>query len=502
MWTTFWFNNFHFALEFFGAIILFALAWLAFDAFLIKREFKTLSRALGFLFFAFWLIIHSLNLSNDFILMLAVGSYLLGLLFILLNLYWEKPPARPGFGAVLILPAVVSILWWFHIAATVLLVLITILAVRRYQQELKKSLMSFWLAFSLLALASLLAIFNTKTGTQGLSWIGEHIFKFIGFGFLGYWGWQYLKMRIKEEMLLIFVGMALFIAVIVTFTFSAILLRNMEIEAKANLVSNIKVLDYTLLRMKNEALSNAQLFARDEGIRDSLATKDFARLEERTQQIMVKKAMDLLTIADETGEVILRAHSVTAKGDSIKEEKAGKTALAGNAYVTIEPAEPEKFSIRGAAPIYDIENSIIGIVVTGFIIDNAFTDQIKKSTGLEVTIYKEDMVQATTIFDPAGKTRNVGVKQTDTKVIKEVLREGRGITVRTIIFSRPYLAAYFPLKNTDGEIIGMLRASRLQTEIAETAAATNRLTLLVTIIIVTMSLMPAYLVVKKITQEL
>jgi len=504
MWSTFWFNNFHFALEFFGAIILFVLAWLALEAYLIKREFKTLSRALGFLLFAVWLIVHSLNLANDLVLILAASGYLLGLLFILLNLYWERPPELPNhikFEAVLILPAIAILLWQAYILATILLFLIAILAIKRYRGELKKSLKPFWTAFCLLTLSSFLAVFNIKTGTQELSWIFEHIFKFGGFVFLGYWGWQYLKLRIKEEMLLIFIGMALFISVIVTFTFSAILLSNMENETKVNLISNVKVLDYTFSRMKKESLSNAQLFAGDEGIRDNLEKENFAELEEKSQKLMLEKTMGFLTIADENGEVILRAHSITAKGDNIKEEKAGSEALIGNPYVTIEANAAEKFSIRGAAPIYDSQDNIIGIVITGFIIDNAFTDQIKKSTGLEVTVYKGDIVQATSIFDPVGRTRNIGAKQTDPKVTKQVLQQGQGITGRTMIFSRPYLAAYFPLQNTEGEIIGMIRASRLQIELSETAVATNYLTLSITITIVVIMLMPAYWLAKKLTEE-
>ena len=502
MWAIFWLNNFHFALEFLGAIILFALAWLAFEAYLIKREFKTLARSLGFFLFAFWLIVHALNIANDTVLFLAASSYLLGLVFILLNLYWGKPPARPKFDIVLVLPAVSSILLQLHILATVLLLLITILAFQRYQQELKKSLKPFWIAFALLTLGSILAIFNSRITAQGSSWIFEHALKFIGFGFLGYWGWQYLKLRIKEEMLLIFVGMALIISVIVTFTFSAILLRNMEREAEANLISNVKVLDYALSRMKNESLSNAQLFAKDEEIREALVEGNFGKLEEISQRLMVEKTMDFLTIADEKSEVILRAHSVTAKGDSIKEEKAGGEALEGNPYITIEPTQPEKFSIRGAAPIYDLEDNIIGVVITGFIVDNAFTDRIKKATGLEATIYREDIVQATTIFDPTGKTRNVGAKQTDPKIIRGVLQEGQSITGRTMIFSRPYLASYLSLKNAEGEIIGMIQASRLQIELSEAAVATNYLTLSTTMIIIIIMLMPAYLLAKKLTEEI
>jgi len=501
MWTTFWLNNSHFALEFFGAIILFALAWLALDAYSIKKEFKTLARSLGFFLFALWLVVNSLNITGDLVLLLSAFGYLSGLLLILLNLYWEKAAPVPEFKLIIALPAAVTVLWWFHIPATLLLLLIAALAFKRYRTESLKTLKPFWLAFFSLTLASLLAIFDAKSGSQGFIFILEHIFKFFGFGLLGYWGWQYLKLRIKEGILLIFVGMALFISVIVTFTFSAILLKNMEEEAKGNLISNVKVLDYTLSRMKNESLSNAQLFAKDKEIQDNMLKKDFGKLEERSQRLMLEKSMDLLTIANQDGEVVLRAHSVTSKGDNIKEEKAGGEALKGNPYVTIEPTPTEKFSIRAAMPIYGPKNELIGAIITGFIIDNAFADQIKKNTGLEATVYNEDTVQATTIFDPVGKTRNVGAKQTDSQVTEQVLKKGLGFTTATMVLSRPYLSAYFPIKNTEGETIGMLQASRPQTEIVETAATTNRLTLLITMIIVIMASMPSYFIAKKIVEE-
>ena len=362
-------------------------------------------------------------------------------------------------------------------------------------------LLPFLFAVIFFALSSFFAIFGENTQGQDAVWIGEHTLSIIGFGSLGYWGWQYLRLRVKEEMLLVFVGMALFISVIVTFTFSAILLQNMEREAEMNLVSNVKVLEYTLERMKSEVFSNAEIFAQHEQLQKALRERDFALMEEISQKLMIGKSMDFLTLADKDGEVLLRAHSVTARGDSIAQELAGSKALEGRAYVTIEGTSAEKFSIRGAAPIYNEEQALLGAVLTGFIIDNAFADQLKKATALEATIYKEDQVQATTIFDKEGKTRNVGAKQTDTEVGRRVLQEGKGITVRTSILSRPYLAAYLPLKSAEGEIIGMLQTSRLQTELFETAAATNRLTLFVTIIIMIIMFMPTYFVAKKLSEE-
>lgn len=502
MWTTFWLNNSHFALEFLGAVILFILAWLAFDAFLIKKELKTFLRSLGFLLFAGWGVIHSLGVKEDIWLLLSSIFYILGLFFILLNLWLERPPKKPVFQAIIILPVISSILWQVHIVATLFLVFISIVAIKRYREEELKSLKPFFLAFIFLTIVSILTVITSKIGEGGWIWILEHILKLAGFCFLAYWSWQYLKLRIKESMLLIFVGMALFISVIVTFTFSAILLKNMESEAEVNLISNVRVLEYSFSRMKGEAFSGARFIAENKEMISAISANDFSALEKISQKLMTEMFLDFLTIANKEGEVILRAHSLTAKGDNVKIEKAASRALTGNAYATIEETQAEKLSIRGAAPTYESENNLIGAVITGFIVDNAFADRIKKVTGLEATIYKDDILVATSILGPDLKTRNIGTKQTNLKVLEQVLMKGEGITVRTTVFGRPYLATYLPLKNTEGEVIGMLEASRLQTGIAETAASASRLSLLVTIIIITMALMPSYLLAKKLTEEM
>ena len=77
---------------------------------------------------------------------------------------------------------------------------------------------------------------------------------------------------------------------------------------------------------------------------------------------------------------------------------------------------------------------------------------------------------------------------------------GLGLIERTTVFSKPYLASYLPLKNSEGQIIGMLQASRLQTELADTATAANRLTLLITIIITMMMMIPVYGLAKRLVE--
>lgn len=501
MWLSFWLNNFHFALEFFGAAVLFILAWLSLDAFLLRKEFKTFSLSAGFLLVAAWEVADSLGVASDFWLAVASVAYVLGLVFVLINLWFERGLKRPVFTAVIVLPGMASVLWQVNIIASVLLLLIVFLAFKAITAGEQKLLRPFFIGFSFLAASSILAVFSSRINGQGIVWGSEHILKLFGFCFLFYWGWQYLKLRIKEEMLLIFVGMALFISVVVTFTFSAVLLKNMENEAKTNLTSNTKVLGYTLSRMKNEAKSVAELVSKDKGIANAFLTKNFFGQEKMLYELMVAKSMDFLTMADNQGNVVLRAHSATAVGDSIKGEQAGSEAMAGNYFVTLESVQTEGLSIRGSAPIYGEDGKLIGVVITGFIIDNAFVDSIKKSTGVDVAVYKGDTLQATTILDQDGKSRNIGAVQTDNTVKSLVLEQGKEVVLENKIFSRPYLVSYSPLKDAKEKVVGMLQSARSQSGLFETAVAASRLTLLITIIITLMTLMPFYYVAKKISEE-
>ena len=50
----FLFNNLHFAVEILGALAFLIVGWLALDAFLIRRDFTTATRWIGFGFLVLW----------------------------------------------------------------------------------------------------------------------------------------------------------------------------------------------------------------------------------------------------------------------------------------------------------------------------------------------------------------------------------------------------------------------------------------------------------------
>lgn len=228
---------------------------------------------------------------------------------------------------------------------------------------------------------------------------------------------------------------------------------------------------------------------------------DFVQLDILAKKLNREENLGFLMILDGNGEVVLRANASSQKGENLSREKEVSSSLLGESYVTINTSAAEGFSIRAASPIRT-EEEVVGVIVTGFPLDNVFVDSIKNITGLEASIFESDTQVATTLFNPDGRTRSVGIKQTDEQVLKSVLENGNGLTLRTSMLSRPFVASYLPLTDADGNTVGMLAALKPQAEILETAQATNRITLIVVMVIMLILIVPIYGITKRLSAEL
>ena len=492
-------NNIHFALEILGALAFLIVAWLALDSFLVRRNFKGASRGIGFALLAIWQIIHAFNFSSDSVIFLGYALFILGIFFILINVLAESLIARPEFKAVLILPSLAAALNPLNIAVTVGLFLITFLSFRQYKRETKKALMPFWVAFLFLSLGSLSAIFYNPDSFSGL-WAIGHGLELVGFFALGWWVWKYLELRIREELLLVFISLTLFMAVIVTLTFSSILITRMEDQTREGLLTNARVLDFTISGLQEEALAKTKLFARDLELVQALSSDDFIKIEELASDFMNEENLGFVTVLNKEGFVILRAHALSKKEDNLSKEKSIEAALTGMPLVTVETSPVEKFSIRAASPVIK-DGKILGIIAGGFPLDNVLADKMKRVTGLDMSIFEGNVMVAATHLHPDGRTRSIGIKQTDPEVLQTVLGGGKGTTIRTNIFSRPYLASYLPIKDVEDNIVGMLSAAKSQNEILKTAEQSNRLTLGAVVIIMIVMVMPVYFITKRLSKE-
>lgn len=491
-------NNLHFTLELVGAVVFFVMAWLAVDSYRVGKHFSSIFRVLGLCLVGAWQVVHAFSISSDIVNFFGFSAFILGLILIIIS--FLSTPRIASLSAVLIIPSFSGILPPLEIIAAILLSTIAYLVYSQMKNEHNPTLRSLCFGFVFFALGSFVMISSGAQTSDNILWYIAHTLEIMGFLSFTFWVWQYLRMRIHESLILIFITMTLFIATIVTLAFSTILISKIEEQTRASLLTDAKVFDFSVHNLMDKSSAEAKFISIDKNISDALSSNDTSRLEIILAQYLDTEKLGFLLVTDKTGTVVMRAHSRVEYGDSIAYERAVEEALVGNPFTTIESSKSEKFSIRSSSPIYK-DGKIIGTVVAGFPLDNVMVDGIKKITGLDATLYQADLAIATTSLASDGRSRLTGVIIDDKAVKESVFLRGETATTRVVIKNIPFLASYLPIVDTDGKIIGMFSAAKPQAEILEIANSTNRLTLITVTILLLLLAFPVYILTKRLLES-
>ena len=493
----FFVNNFHFAFGMIGAIVLAVAAWLSLDAYQNRSDTPILLRFLGLTAMSFFEVVHSLSLNSDLLSYFGFFLFLLGLIFIIISFLRTKALAV---NAIVVIPAFSLFGEPLYALATIFLFIVAYLAFRQWKREFNRTWIPFSISFLLLGIASFFNIFSKNISQIGVVYILGHIIELLGFFFLGYWVWQYMRLRIKESFIMLSIGVTFILATIVTLAFSTILIGRINTETSNNLLTDVKVLSFTLDGMKEEALAKASLVAKEDKIIKALEKNDEASLDQYASEFLEKYKLGFLIITGKDGSVIVRAHDLSKRGDTLVGERALEEALLKNNFVTIEEGSVEGFSIRAGSPVLK-ENKVLGAVIAGFQMDNVLADHLKKLTGLEMFIYKDDVSVSSTVFDVDGITRLVGEKMSNADISNAVLNNAQILTGSSMIYGSNFHAGYAPITNGDEKVVGMLSVAKPEQDIINIANATNRLTLITVLLILLVLLFPVYLLSKKISNS-
>lgn len=500
MWFPFIANNLHFALEFFGALVFFTAAWFAADALYVRHNFTGAARFVGFGALGAGQVIHAM--AGDAGVWIYAGelSILFGFAMVLWNLYLEQPDSlRPEFKAILLLPALPAFFTFSHTSRFLLAGAIAFLTWRQHHRELKKALKPLWVGFSILALSALAGL-AVSPETLGPSWIVEHGLKLIAFSSLLVWVWQYLQLRIREELMLIFVSGAVLVSIIATLIFSIVLVSKFDANTRATLQINAKILEFSITRLRDEATAKSRIVAEEGGLARALARKDFAGLERLASSLLTRHQLGFLTIADAEGEVVIRAHDFTRRGDRLDDTLlASALAGKGDAAIALDPAEA--FSVRAASPLV-FSGKKVGVAVAGFKLDSAFADGLQQFSGLDVALFAGDTLVATSLYNPDGRTRPTGIRETNEEVRQSVLIRGETATVRTALANRPILASFIPLWDSKRRVVGMLASLKTQRDVLALVNVTNRLALSTVTAIMVALAVPVYFLTRRVSREL
>ena len=252
-------------------------------------------------------------------------------------------------------------------------------------------------------------------------------------------------------------------------------------------------------------MDDAQAVAANPAVAQAITAGDHSTLSSLTASDLANKQLAGLDITNSVAEVLQRAENTSSWGDSVSSNPMVRKALAGTSGSTIASQSgilAPALVIQSYVPVYDSNHNVIGTVMASVEVNNAFVDGIKNATGLDSSIYADNVLSATTLVAPDGITRWVGVKEVNQSVLNTVIQKNQVYKGSLSILNQQYLAVYVPLTDASSNVVGMLFAGQPSTTVLQTSANSVQLTFIITAILLGLSIIPAYYVSKHIAKQL
>lgn len=211
------------------------------------------------------------------------------------------------------------------------------------------------------------------------------------------------------------------------------------------------------------------------------------------ESIRQSQNMDVLNLMDAQGKVVLRTRPPYNNGDSVTDDPVVQRAIASrkNSSGTVILAqdrlmrggegllerclefggEPSGMMLTVAVPII-VDNQLIGILQIGNLLngsvdkvdrirDTVFKNETYAGKPLgTATIFMSDLRISTNVLDSQGN-RAIGTRASP-EVTQQVLVRGQPWTGRAWVVDRWYLAQYDPIRDPNGNVIGMLYVGELE----------------------------------------
>ncbi len=213
-----------------------------------------------------------------------------------------------------------------------------------------------------------------------------------------------------------------------------------------------RVVDDTYANTKKALLQEAKMLVTFRALIDPLKAKDINAVTAFAKKAMLQCEADFVMILDAKGSVVARGHD-NAIGDNFSEYDIVRHALGGQPFTEAVDLKKSGLSVGACAPIRDDGNLLGALLVGRAFKSHAFVDEVKKVTGMEMTIFDHDTRISTTISN--GGKRAVGTQLNNPKVQSAVLQGGGVYAAPATILGKAYRTVYWPIKDSKGTILGM-----------------------------------------------
>jgi len=278
-------------------------------------------------------------------------------------------------------------------------------------------------------------------------------------------------------------------------------LKQAQNKVKHDLASAWMVYNHKLDEIQRVvSLSSKRFF-----IKDALGDAQYERVGAELEMVREKYHLDILTLTDSGGNVVVRARTPYKCGDDRSDDLIVKKALNGQEAATTMILSEERLALEGegllqqarielvptekakprleqvetsgmllmaSSPVLDTRGDILGVLYGGILLNRNFSlvDTIKdlvyrgekygdKDIGT-ATIFQWDLRVATNVMYTDG-SRALGTRVSE-MVHDRVLLGGSAWIDRAFVVNDWYISAYEPIQDMEGRILGVLYVGMLE----------------------------------------
>lgn len=278
-------------------------------------------------------------------------------------------------------------------------------------------------------------------------------------------------------------------------------------------------------------------------MRDAIVSGDITQIADELTEVKESEGLDILTLTDANGIVLLRTNNAQELGTDLHEDdlieavrirtepvfstfiasaeelnkESARLAAKANFTLIDTPKARELFDeelddgmmLKAAAPVLDHDGDLLGVLFGGTLINRNYeiVDTIKQTVYEDLTYGGRDIGTATIFQDDVRISTNVrsedGRRAIGTRVSEEVYNQvvidGLPWIGRAYVVNDWYITAYEPIRDINGNIIGILYVGILEQPYVDIQRETMLAFLAITLLGVVISMMLAYVLSKRIS---
>ena len=311
-----------------------------------------------------------------------------------------------------------------------------------------------------------------------------------------------LRMRIVVPFDIIIVTFSLLVAVFGYYFIQKDIIERAQTKVKNDLNSAREIYVQEVENVKDIIRFTAIRFF----LKDAISENDQETLSRELDRIRKAESLDVLTLTDTSGKVVIRSRNPSVVGDNQADDKlvrrllSSREVIAGTlmvpgrelakegedlaerAHIRFIPTPKAKriketestsgMMIKAGAPVFGYDGGLVGVLYGGSLLnrDYKIVDKAKETVykgetfkGKDVgtaTIFQDDLRISTNVKTEDG-SRAIGTRVSE-EVYEQVLVKGLPWVARAFVVNDWYKTAYEPIRDIDGEIIGILYVGILE----------------------------------------